>query len=864
MRGMFVESGLSEEEVGRRLKKYGYNELEERKILPLKILLRQFTNFIVWILLAAAIVSLSIAETLNFFVILAIIGFVIILGFIQEYKAEKAMQALKEIIMPTTTVVRNGKIKKILSREVVLGDILILETGDKIPADAKILETNYLKVDESALTGESLVVEKSKEDLVFAGTIVVYGKCKALVEATGMQTKLGKIAGLIQEVEEKTPLQIKITQLAKNLAIIALIACTAVFAIGTLKGAPVAEILIIALALAVAAVPEGLPLALTLTLSLGMHRIAKHNAIVRKMLGVEALGSVTIICTDKTGTLTKNEMTVKKIFVNDKIFSVTDTGYKLKGEFLVNNKKIDVNKEKDLIQLLKTSALCNNATLVGTVGDPTEIALLVAAAKANLWKEDLEKKYRRVEEIIFTSERKLMTTLHEKNNKKVAFTKGAPEVVLQKCRYIQKNGKIFKLDKEEIEKILNINENFASSALRVLGIAYKTSATNVEKNLIFLGLVGMIDPPREEVKEAIVACKNAGIKVVMITGDNPKTAKAIAEEIGLFVKNKKFDIEDKLKKIVKDGIITGNKLDKLNEKEFESVVEDIVIYARIMPEQKLKIVKTLKKKGHIVAMTGDGVNDAPALKKADVGIAMGIKGTDVTKETADIVLQDDNFATIVEAVKQGRTIHDNIEKFTCYLISRNFTEVTLILLGIILLGFEFLPLLALQILFINTFAEIMPSIGLGLDPPRKGIMSKQPRKPGEKILKKRNLTLIVFVATFMATASFFVFLSAATGNIEKARTLVFATIVSMILFVPFSFRSLDEPILKVGILTNKLLVVGVACTFLLTLGIIYIPVLQNIFELTALSLKDWIIPLFVAFIALLFVEFTKLITKVIN
>ena len=574
------------------MEEYGYNELEEKKTSQLKILLRQFANFIVYVLLAAAIISLFIAEILNFSVIVAITCFVILLGFIQEYKAEKAMQALKEIIMPTTAVMRGGRIRRIPSREVVPGDILVLEAGDKIPADAGILESITLKVDESALTGESVAVKKSEGDLIFAGTTIVYGKCKALVTATGMQTKLGGIAGIIQAVEEKTPLQIKIEQMAKNLAIIALIACTAVFVMGTLKGAPVAEILVIALALAVAAVPEGLPLTLTLTLSLGMRRMAKRNAIVKKMLGVEALGSVTIICTDKTGTLTKNEMTVEKIFVDDKIFSVTGIGYEPKGDFLVNSKKIDVKDEEDLILLLKAAVLCNNATLAGKeiIGDPTEIALVVAAAKANLWKEDLEKEYRREEEIIFTSERKLMTTVHRKDNGKIAFTKGAPEVVLQKCRYIRKNGKILELEKEEIEKILNVNENFSNSALRVLGIAYKTSVTEeIEKDLIFLGLVGMIDPPREEVKEAIMACRRAGIKVAMITGDNPETAKAIAEKIGLFIENKKFDkLNDKLKRIVEDGIITGSELDELNEKELESVVEDIFIYARGSSRAEIK------------------------------------------------------------------------------------------------------------------------------------------------------------------------------------------------------------------------------------------------------------------------------------
>jgi len=875
---MKVENpGLSEQEAEKRIQEYGYNELKEkRKITPLKVLLRQFTNFIVWVLVAAAIISVSIGELINFWVISLIIAFVIILGFVQEYKAEKSMEALKKIVQPMTTVLRKGKVRKMPTRDVVPGDVLLLETGDNIPADAKIFEVIGLKVDESTLTGESIPVEKAEGDLIFAGTQMVHGKCKALVTATGMQTKLGKIAGIIQEIEEKTPLRIKITQLARSLAIIALIACALTFALGLFKGAPMAGMLIVALALAVAAVPEGLPLTLTLTLAYGMHHMAKQNAIIRKMLGVETLGSVTAICTDKTGTLTKNEMTLEKIFVNDKTFDITGAGYEPKGNFFVNDEKVDVNKEKNLILLLKAAALCSNAVLEekkgkwGIIGDPTEAALVVAAAKADLWKDDLENDYKGVEEIIFTSERKLMTTMHKKGKGKIAFTKGAPEIVLKKCKFIEKKGGIEKLSKNEATKILKMNKEFASSAFRVLGIAYKKASgpltpENLEKDLIFLGLAAMIDPPREEVNESIEACKKAGIKVMMITGDNEETAKAIAKKIDLFDdKENKFDglKDEKLRRIVKDGAITGVELNELNEKEFERIVEGIVIYARIMPEEKLRIVKALKKKGHIVAMTGDGVNDAPALKKADIGIAMGIKGTDVAKEASVMVLQDDNFATIVEAVKRGRTIYENIEKFTCYLISRNFTEVILILFGIILLGFEFLPLLALQILFINTFDEIMPAIALGLDPVRKGIMSEKPRKPKEKILKKRNLILIVNIATFMALVSFLVFiLNDPTANIQKARTLTFATIVSMIIFVPFAFRSLKESILEVGILTNKLLIIGVVFTFLLTLTVMYIPFLQEIFKLATLSLIDWVVPLSAAFATLIFVEIIKKATR---
>ena len=872
------KEGLSSEDAKIRLEKYGINELEEKqKVTPLKVLLSQFANFIVWVLFAAAIISLVIGETINFWVISSIIAFVIVLGFIQEYKAEKAMEALKRIVEPTTRVLRNGRRKEILTKNIVPGDILLLETGDCIPADAKIFDITGLKLDEAALTGESGAVEKKEGGMVFAGTQIVHGKCKAVVTATGMQTKLGQIAGMIQEVEEKTPLQIKITDLSKSLATIALVACTATFALGLLKGAPLGEMLIIALALAVAAVPEGLPFTLTLTLAYGMRKMAKQNALIRKMLGVETLGSTTVICTDKTGTLTKNEMTVEKIYVDETFFDITGVGYEPKGDFSVDGAKIDVTKHENLSMLLKAATLCNNAGFEEKqekwklIGDPTEISLVVAAAKADFWQDDLENDYRMIEEILFTSERKLMSTVHEKIGEggKTVFSKGAPEFLLKKCSFIRKRAGVEELTKDEVARILETNHDLASSAYRVLGVAHKEmteslTPENIEKDLVFLGLVAMIDPAREEAKEAIVTCKKAGIKVVMITGDNDATAKAIAENIGLFDEIGDFgDLTDeKLRRIVADGVITGSELGSLDEEEFESVVEGISIYARMMPQQKVRIVKALQKKGHIVAMTGDGVNDAPALKKADIGIAMGIKGTDVAKESSTMVLQDDNFATIVDAVKQGRAIYANIEKFTCYLISRNFTEIILIMMGIILLGFDFLPLLALQILFINMFDEVMPAIGLGLDPASEGIMLKRPRDPYEKILKRRNLILIVSIAFVMGLAAFMVFvLDDPVNEIEKARTLTFATIVSMILFIPFAFRSLDDSIIKVGFFTNKLLVGGVFGTFLLTLGVMYIPFFQNIFELTPLSVTDWLIPLSVAFTAMVFAEVIKAATK---
>ncbi len=850
-------TGLTEEKAKNKLEKYGFNELKEKKkIIPLKILLRQFSNFLVWVLFAAAGTSYLIGETLNFLVILTITAFIIVLGFIQEFKAEKAMGALKRIVKPTTKVMRDGRVKKILTKELVPGDILLLETGDKIPADAKILEVIGLKADEAALTGESHAMEKSMEDMVFAGTSIVHGKCRAVVVSTGMQTKIGKIAEMIQEEEEKTPLQTKITGLAKTIAIMALIVCVLIFALGAFKGAPLAAMLVVALALAVAAVPEGLPLTMTVTLSAGMHKMAKYNAVIRRMLAVETLGSTTIICTDKTGTLTKNEMTVKKIFVNGAVVDVTGTGYEPKGEFLAGGKKISPESDKTMALMLKAGALCNNAFLEKKggnwegVGDPTEAALVVLAAKAGEWKDDLEEKNQRLEEIIFTSERKMMSCVHETGKEKTVFAKGAPETIMEKCAFIQKNGKTERLSEQEKEKILETNELFAGKALRVLGFACKKispplTPENIEKDLIFLGLAAMIDPPREEVKQAVETCKTAGIRTVIITGDNPNTAKAVAKAIGLLNGGSQ-------------RVMPGAKLDELNDKEFEEIIEQTAIYARTRPEHKMRIVEAMQKKGHIVAMTGDGINDAPAVKKADIGIAMGIKGTDVTKESADMVLTDDNFATIVAAVKGGRAIYENIRKFTTYLLSRNFTEVILIFMGIALFDFRFLPLLALQILFINSFDEVMPALALGAEPARKGIMLNPPRTPDERFLTKKSLTLILSMAAFMALAALAVFIHAGPAtDIERARTMAFATIVGMVIFVPSGFRSLEESVLKIGFFTNKWMLPATASVAIMTLIAMYAPFFQEIFELTTLNLLDWVVCLSAAFTAFAFLETLK-------
>ncbi len=849
--------GLSSKQALSALKKHGYNELEkEKKLKGLVVFARQFKNPIAWILIVAAFISYGIGERLNFWVILFIIGFVILMGFIQEYKAEKAVEALRQIVKPKTTVIRDGKLITIEAKEVVPGDLLSLEMGDRVPADSEVTHALHLDLDEAMLTGESKPAKKTMGETIYAGTQIVNGRCEALVTATGMQTKLGDIATMIQNAEEHTPLQKRMDELGRFLAIVALAAATIILLMGLARGASTGEILIVALALAVAAVPEGLPLTMTLALSFGMNKMAKKNALVRRMMAVETLGSTTMICSDKTGTLTKNEMTVQKVWTPDKTYDVTGVGYRPKGSFKVDG--TEVKNLDPLIPLFKGSMLCNNANLVENnrhhwdpVGDPTEVAMLTMGSKAGYLKAELDEKYERVEEIFFTSKRKMMTTIHKRKGGFDIYSKGAPEVILDRCDTMLVNGKHKKLTKKDKEEILKQNLEFGHNALRVLAVAMKETKTkkipskDVEKGLTFIGLVAMRDPARPEVKGALQVCKKAGIKVMMITGDNDHTALAIGKNLGL--------TDEKHSKVV-----TGKQIDEMDDKALGEAIKEVRIFARTQPEHKLRIVTLLKKQGHVVAMTGDGINDAPALKKADIGIAMGIKGTDVTKEAADMILEDDNFVTIVEAVREGRRIYENIEKFTTYLISRNFTEVILIFFGIIFFDFHFLPLLAIQILFINAFDEEMPAIGLGLDQAHGELMNRKPRPPKEALMNKVNSFIVFSVALVMALISFAVFLvSDPLNQIEYARTMVFATIVAMVLVDTFNFRSLRLSVFQTGFFNNKFLILAVLVIFGVTGLVMYNPSLAVLFELTPLSGKDWGLALAAALLVLVYMEVLK-------
>ncbi|MCD6510237.1 MAG: calcium-transporting P-type ATPase, PMR1-type [Thermoprotei archaeon] len=851
-------AGLSTEEAKRRLAEVGPNELVAReRITPLKIFINQFKSFLVGLLIVAALISLVIGELVDSLAILFIIVMNSILGFVQEYRAERALEALKKLTMPKARVRRDGREMIIPAREVVPGDVIILEAGDRVPADARLLKAHSLEVNESMLTGESLPVAKDahvvvaedtpiseRKNMVYMGTLVTRGLGEAIVVATGMNTEMGQIAEMIQTIEEeKTPLMRRLDRFGKQIGLVIVFLCLLTFILGLVRGLSPIIMFMTAVSLAVSAVPEGLPAIVTVTLALGVRDMARRNSIVRRLSSVETLGCTTVICSDKTGTMTKNEMTVRKVYLNGKIIDVTGSGYEPKGDFLLNGDRVEVRGNEDLLLLLRIGLLCNHAELIQVddkweiTGDPTEGALLVLAMKAGLRREEELKRYPIISEIPFESGRKRMSTIHKGPDGRIlAFVKGAPEVILSRCRYIRENGHVRKIDEKEVKHILNTVQDMALNALRVLALAYRElpraqeewDPEEVENDLTFMGLVGMIDPPREEVKEAIDLCRKAGIKVIMITGDHKLTAIAVAREIGL------IDSEDPL-------VITGVELDRMSDEELERIIEDVVIFARVSPQHKVRIVKALKKKGHVVAMTGDGVNDAPALKMADIGVAMGIKGTDVAKEAADMILADDNFATIVAAVKAGREIYDNIRKFLRFLLSCNFDEIAVIATSVFT-GME-LPLLPLQILWINLITDGAPALALSVDPPDPDIMERPPRRPEEGIL--HGMELFVAVAALFqyigTMAAFLLGLSLLKDSVTEARTLAFVQAVFFELFIVFNCRSERHSIFKVGFLTNKVLLLADLIGLLLTVALVYLPPLQMIFETTTLTLYDWIL-----------------------
>jgi Ca2+-transporting ATPase len=850
-----LHKGLTQEEVGRRLEKYGYNELrKEEKVSPFTLFINQFKNILIIILIVAIVLSALVGEVVDAIIIAVIVVFCAVLGFIQEYRAERALEALKKMLSPTITALRGGKEEEVPSKELVPGDILLLEAGDKIPADARLIENHSLRCDEAPLTGESVPVGKDikplpenvrvndRKNMVFTGTTVTYGRGKAVVISTGMTTEFGKIAEEVTAVEtEKTPLEKRTEEIGKWLGIISLIICFLVAGISVVREIFTGKIdfpfivtmVMFAVALAVAAVPEALAAIVTGALAIGMHQMAKRNALVRKMPAVETLGCTTVICSDKTGTLTKGEMTVRKIFTGERTIEVTGAGYEPKGEF--KGSGIDIKNSKSLQMLLQGGLLCSDAVLEEKEGkwlikgDPTEGALVVAAVKVGLHETEMRLENPRIEEIPFSSERKRMTTIHQMaDGKRMAFVKGAPEVVLERCTHILEESGIKVLDGNARTEILKKNEEMAQGALRILGLAYRDcpdaiecSEEHLEHDLVFVGLAGMMDPPREEAVEAIKVCKQVGIKSIMITGDHKLTAVAIAKEMGIYKEG--------------DMVLIGEELEKMSDQEFEKIVDKVTVYARVSPMDKLKIVKAWKARGEVVAMTGDGVNDAPALKHADIGVAMGITGTEVTKEASDMVLSDDNFATIVKAIERGRWIYDNIKKYLTYLLRCNITEVVVIGGVVLISGPEYLPLLPAAILYMNLATDGLPALALGVAPPDPDLMQRPPRDPKESVFSW-DVRAFILLALFIEIPFFFILFYHELYDITHARTETFFLFIIIELIIALNFRSMRYSIFKAP--PHKWLLLALLWEFALIAFLVQFPSMRDAFGIIKPTATD--------------------------
>jgi Ca2+-transporting ATPase len=823
--------------------------LTEKRTTPAWVIfLAQFKNLLIIILIVAAILSIVLGEVIDAVVILVIVLFACLLGFIQEYRAERAMEALKKMAAPNASVIRNGVEKEVPACDLVPGDVVLLTMGDRIPADARLLEAINLKTEEASLTGESLAVEKSieplnngasvgdRKNMVFAGTTVAYGRATAVITDTGMNTEFGRIATMLQEIKvERTPLQVNLDSVGKWISIAALGLCVILVLIGLLRWwleglviwpDKVLEMIMWGISLAIAAVPEALPAVVTISLSLGVQKLVKRHALIRKLPACETLGSTTYICSDKTGTLTQDQMTVRQIYIDGEVIDVSGSGYEPKGEFKNRDKATILPDNASLQMLLKAGLLCNDSSLEKDdsgwriKGDPTEGALVVLAAKAGLESKAIIEKNRRIHEIPFTSETKRMTTVNRnEEGRQTAYSKGALEVILDSCSHVYINGQVREIDNEFKTKTLSLARQMAENALRILGIAYKNvndiKQDSIEKGMVFAGMVGMVDPPREEVKTAIELCKGAGIRSVMITGDHKITAVAIARELGL----------------LRNGTaLSGEELDKVSDEEFEQIVETIDVYARVSPAHKLRVVEALTKKGHVVAMTGDGVNDAPALKKADIGIAMGIAGTDVTREAADMILTDDNFASIVAAVQEGRSIFDNIKKYLVYLLSCNLGEIILMAAVIIFgsfLGLPTIPLIPVQILYVNLATDGFPAIALSAEPQEKDVMKRKPRPRNQSVFTRDVLIYLILTGIWTAVVCFLVFTWAwhTKGSAAEAQSICFVTLILLEFFNSLNCRSLEHSIFEIGFFSNKWLLLALLWEIILMCLIIYLPVL---------------------------------------
>jgi P-type Ca2+ transporter type 2C len=852
-------NGLAEEQVGQRIKQHGYNELQEgEKQSALLLFFSQFKDFMVLVLLVATFISGLLGEYIDAIAIMAIVLINGVLGFFQERRAEKSLQALKELSAPQVHVLRDGTWKKLASKELVPGDVIKFTSGDRIGADVRLIQTTSLEIEESALTGESVPVQKHSERLrekdlgigdmentAFMGTMVTRGSGIGVVVATGMKTAMGQIADLLQNAESmETPLQRRLEQLGKILIFTALVLTVLVVGIGVLQGQELYTMFLAGVSLAVAAIPEGLPAIVTVALSLGVQKMIKRKAIVRKLPAVETLGCASVICSDKTGTMTQNKMTVTQIWIGGKTWNVSGGGYEPTGTFSLNNEIIDVKKEKALQQLLMFGILCNHANLIQKDGeyildgDPTEGALLVSGMKAGFLSSHLLKQYEIVREFPFDSARKMMSVIvRDKEGREFVVTKGAPDVLVGLSESMLAQDKTQPMTSENRATALKAIEVLASQALRTIAIGYKPltgnaltiSEKDAEKDLIFIGLQGMIDPPRPEVKEAVKECKAAGIKTIMITGDHVITAKAIAKQLGILTGNSK--------------VIDGKALSDMTVDELEEIVDDVSVFARVSPEHKLKIVKALQNRGHIVAMTGDGVNDAPAIKAADIGVAMGITGTDVAKEASSLVLLDDNFATIKAAIEEGRNIYENIRKFIRYLLASNVGEI-LVMLFAMILGLP-LPLVPIQILWVNLVTDGLPAMALGLDKPEDNVMKRGPRHPKEGVFARGLAWKVVsrgFLIGAMTLIAFMIVYHRDPDNLIYAQTIAFVTLVMAQLIHVFDCRS-EKSILSRNPFGNPYLVWSVISSIVLILIVVYYPPLQPIFHTVPIEPRDWMLVL---------------------
>ena len=914
------ENGLTSSEVMQRQTQYGLNQLTEAPRPGfMKLLWEQFNNFIVMLLIVASVVSALLGEWVDATAIIAIVLLNAILGIIQERRAEEALAALKKLAAPEARVLRDGHHVTVSSRDLVPGDIVYLEAGNHVPADVRLMEAVNLQVDEAALTGESHPVQKNaamilekniplgdRKNTTFMGTMVTYGRGHGVVIGTGMRSQLGLIARMLEGVDqEETPLQKRLDQLGKTLGWGALAVCAIVFVVAVIENTNLGLIsaagggilvylkaaktelvgfFIVAVSLAIAAVPEGLPAVVTISLALGMREMIHRHALIRRLSSVETLGSATVICSDKTGTLTQNEMTATRVWVDGQFINVTGSGYSRQGEFQVGSQTIDLHKYPGVETALWVGALNNDAQLEAVagddqsyriVGDPTEGSLLIAAAKANAYHVDLHHAYPRLDEVPFDSERKRMTTIHdilEPNPKDVSpfkdrellgwdviAVKGAPDLILDLCTSYQTvDDKTEPMNEAIRQRVRDANNAMTEDALRVLGLAYRvveeapraeTVGVNVlEKDLVFVGLVGMIDPPRSEVKQAMEKAAHAGIRTIMITGDYPNTARAVAQEIGLLRPG--------------HAVLTGADLDRMSDDILKNEIEQVDVFARVSPEHKMRIVDALQANGEVVAMTGDGVNDAPAIKRANIGVAMGITGTDVAKETADMVLTDDNYVSIVDAVEQGRVIYSNIRKFVYYLLSCNIAEILIIFLGTLITKNS--PLTAIQLLWLNLVTDGAPALALGTEKGDPDIMSQPPRPPKEPIINRFMQVGILtqtIAITSVSLAAYFIGLKWFPGHIEAAETMAFVTLSASELFRAFTSRSERYPLLKIGVFNNRNMNLAFLSSMALLLGVVYVPGLNNVFNTVPLGWRQWEIILPLLLIPSVVAELVKFITS---